>query len=1176
MKIKRLEIIGFKSFVEKTSFDFPGGIVGIVGPNGCGKSNIVDAIRWVLGEQNAKNLRGRLMEDVIFGGSETRKPHGMAEVSLVFSNLDGVGPPQYRDYAEIMVTRRLFRNGDSEFLINKTPCRLMDITELVMDTGVGARAYSIIEQGKIGMILNAKPQERRTLIEEAAGVTKFKNRKKTALRKIDYTRQNLTRLGDIVSEVRRQMNSLKRQAQRAERFKVLREEARGIELHFARRRFVELRDEARRIGEQEKQFTGTLEGNSLDLEKAELQLEESRLSQTVREKEVSAGQEKVFSLTSQIQNIEGRLEFGEKEMVNLDRQDERIAEERVDISRRLEELAREETALKENQQGFGSELAREEGLLREAESTLQRHASEEQQTAQNLEEARSDLFALLTDISRLGTVEEEAQRRLEQLKERFARNSSEAVSFRGQHEELSRQIKGLETNLSDFLARREDLKQGREGYRETLEQLRQAVEENESLLLIRREELNRMRSRLESLQQLERNLEGYGSGVRTLLKDEVFRKQYQLMAADLFETPKDLEVAVEAVLDDALQALVVEGETAVSEALDFLRREGGRASFLLPGFEAGSPVAPPGGQPLVAGLNVRVGAEQLVQNLLGHVFLVPDVTPYLGGLTAGTTLVGRDGTVLRGNGRLTGGGDPSKGQGLLHQKREIKELSAQVEVSNLQVEDLQRQREDLRSRLAATEVSLQETEAALHRKELKVVDSEKDLERVRQEYERLTERLEVLSLEEDQLHEGKVALERQLTDAQSGHESQLLRRTEKDAQVEQLQKQLQEKRQTLEQERERMTSLRVKVASVREREEGGRQGLEQLHQRREEFTARLALLSGRVEEGGEEREKLKLEAVTLRQELESAYRRREEEKLRLNTLKDDFEVQALEIERREGHLKGLRKGNSDLREQLSALQIKSRELHLELEHLQETIRNRYRVDLDQLELDEVEPSAFDEDVAKQRLEQLQRQIDQIGEVNLTAIEEFQELEERYEFLTTQQDDLRQSLDDLQKAISKINRTTRKRFAETFEQVNENFQQVFPRLFRGGRAQLILTDENDLLETGIDIEVQPPGKKLQNVTLLSGGEKALTAVALIFAIFLLKPTPFCLLDEVDAPLDDANISRFNEQVQQMARDSQFILITHNKRTMEMADSLYGVTMEEPGVSKIVSVRMTEQV
>jgi len=1172
MRIKRLDILGFKSFVEKTSFDFPGGIVGIVGPNGCGKSNVVDAIRWVLGEQNAKNLRGRMMEDVIFGGSESRKPHGMAEVSLTFSNDDGLAPPQYREYAEIMVTRRLFRNGESEYLINKTPCRLLDITELVMDTGVGARAYSIIEQGKIGLILNAKPEERRTLIEEAAGVTKFKNRKKTALRKIDATRQNLTRLGDIVSEVRRQMNSLKRQAQRAERFKELREEARGIELHFARRRYLELTEESRSLSETERATQQALDGSSASLEASELRLEEARLQQAGREKELSMAQERLYGLSSQIQGVEGRIEFGEKELVSLDRQDERMAEERLEISRRLEDLAREEIGLRESHQGLGSDLVREEQRLREDEELLRGHGEEEQRTAQQLEESRRDLYALLTDITRLGSLQEEAQRRLEQLSERFARNSSEAVSFRGELEEVTNKVLGLEAALSEFKERRENLRQRREEQRSSLEQLRQAVEDNENLLLVRREELNRMRSRLESLQQLERNLEGYGSGVRTLLKDDGFRGSFGKMAADLFEAPQELERAVEAVLEEGLQALVTEGNTPVLEALAFLQREGGRCSFLLPGFAGGTPPPPAGAEPLVAKLQVRVGAEALVENLLGHVFVVDHIEPYLSGFGAGVTLVSPDGVVLTGRGCLTGGGSPDQGHGLLHQKREIKELTEQVELVRLQVEELQRQRDDLRARLAATEVALQETDAALHRKELKVVDNEKDLERLIQEQERFTERLEVLSLEEDQLHEEQLALERQLGDAQSGYHLQLGKRQELEQLVASLQERLQQQRAELEHLRERVTGLKVTVASIREREEGSRQGLEQLLQRREELQGRSALLVGRVEEGGEERERLKQEGQRLRSELEVLFRRREEDKAGFDKLKDAFEVRGVEIDRQEEQLKGLRRGNSELRERLASLQMKGRELALEVEHLRENILERYRVEL--AELEEEAGEDFDDAVAEKRLEQLRRQIDMIGEVNLTAIEEYQELEERHTFLTTQQEDLRQSLEDLQKAIAKINRTTRQRFSETFEQVNENFREIFPRLFRGGRARLILTDEQDMLETGIDIEVQPPGKKLQNVTLLSGGEKALTAVALIFAIFLLKPTPFCLLDEVDAPLDDANISRFNDMVMEMGKTSQFILITHNKRTMEMAETLYGVTMEEPGVSRIVSVRMTE--
>lgn len=1171
MKIKRVEILGFKSFVEKTVLDFPQSITGVVGPNGCGKSNVVDAIRWVMGEQSAKNLRGRSMEDVIFGGSETRKPLGMAEVSLVFSNADGLAPPKFRDYAEIMVTRRLYRNGDSEYLINKTPCRLLDITELFMDTGVGARAYSIIEQGKIGMILNAKPEERRFLIEEAAGVTKYKSRKKTALRKIEATKQNLLRLGDIVSEVRRQMNSLRRQAQKAQRYRAFREELKKIETRFALERYRELQEEHDQVARREREQQRMLEEASGRLEEGEVRLEELRLGQVAREKEVAQAQERVFHLTAEIQKVEGHIELGGKELAGLDRQKERLAAETEEIAGRLVALDQEEEALRESQTAFGEELAGEQRRLADEERQVEDLAGLEQELAGRLEEARTGLYALLTDLSRMGTQYEEAQRRLEGLEERASRNRAEAVTVREQMEEAEELIAALETTLENFRQRRAFLQGEEERLKETLLSLRRRLEENENTLLVRREELNRHRSRLESLQQLERSFEGYGAGVRTLLGEASFQGRFGSMVADVLEVPASYEVAVEAVLGDRLQALPAAAEEALP-ALAFLREKGGRCTFLLPGAARSFPRFQ-SGTPLLDLVQPRPGSEQVVAALLAGVFLVDRLDPFLAApLPVGITLVTEAGETLSGRGELTGGGRESLDQGVLHKKREIKELAALVERSAAEVETLQEERRSLRDALAAAEEEQREAAAALHRKELKVVDSEKDLTRLREDAGRLLERLEVLSLEEDQLHEEREDLQRLLQDASRGRAEQERQKAAQEQTVTRLQEELQIRRRELEMVREHLTALKVSVASIREREEGNRRSLERLAAAREELYGRQALLKGQSEEGEEEKEHLRAELERLRTELDLLFRRREEEKARYEQLRERFEEGSGRIEEQEEWLKKLRAQLGDAREGLSAQQLRGRELVMEAEHLRQAILDRYRLDLAEGLPEPGEP--FDAGQGERRLEELRRLIDDLGEVNLTAIEEFKELEERFQFLTSQQEDLRQSLEDLQKAITKINRTTRKRFRETFDQVNAKFQEVFPRLFRGGRAELKLTDEEDLLETGIDIVVQPPGKKLQNVTLLSGGEKALTAVALIFAIFLIKPAPFCLLDEVDAPLDDANIGRFNEMLCEMARDSQFIFITHNKRTMEIAETLYGVTMEEPGVSKLVSVRMNE--
>jgi len=1175
MKIKRIEITGFKSFVERTALGFDDGITSIVGPNGCGKSNVVDAIRWVMGEQNARYLRGKLMEDVIFGGSESRKPLGMAEVTLIMDNASGLAPAAFKAYAEIQITRRLYRNGESEYLLNKTPCRLLDITELFMDTGVGNRAYSIIEQGKIGMIINAKPEDRRSLIEEAAGVTKFKARKKTALRKIDATRQNLLRLGDIVSEVRRQMNSLKRQAQRAERFKGFREELRELELQFGLRQFSALKEKAEQVGCSAEEQTGQVDTLSRQLEQADLELEQARLNHVERDKEATQGQTGVFHLTGEIQRIEGRLEFGVKELESLDRQQERIAAELAEIDRRLLSADQEEAALRQTQEDQTRTFAEEEVRLTESEGVLLDLTEQEDSLGRQLDQARQKLYHLLAELTRMSSQQEEADRRLAILTDVTERNRHEAVAVTGQLERLQNSSSSLASTLETIEKDRSALVEKRQTLQESQSRLKEQMEQVENELLLRREEFSRHRSRLESLQQLEHNLEGYARGVKTLLSDAQHKSRMKGLVADILEVPARYEAAMEAVLGERVQALLPDSLENAQEALAFLRANEGRCTFLLP--ECPSSVAPnvAGSKPLADLVQGRSGFQDVVSRLLSGVCLVDDLTDYLTQkLPFGVTLVTEEGNVLTHRGEVTGGGRQALDQGLLHKKREMKELQKQVKSLDGEVSKLNQRREALREESQTTEVALRQAEHDLHQQEIRVVDSQKDLDGLQQEDSRLQERIEVLSLEEEQLHEEHETLQRTLHTSSSTRASSEGEKRELEALVARLQEELQNLREQANEARQGVTSLKVNLASLREREENSRNTLERLGGLREDLRQRQVTLSQDVVEAVDKQAVLRAEAEDLKVEMEVLYHKRVEQEGLLTGLRERFEESRQDIERRETELKEFRSRAQQLRDELSSRQMQSRELELEIEHMRQAFLERYRLDLAEPEVAERFDEAFDETSATERRDYLQNRIDDIGEVNLMAIDEYQELEERYTFLTVQQEDLSQSLEGLQSAIAKINRTTRKRFRETFDLVNAKFRELFPQLFNGGQAELRLTDENDLLETGIEVIAQPPGKKLQNVTLLSGGEKALTAVAMIFSIFQIKPSPFCLLDEVDAPLDDANIGRFNDIVATMAKTSQFIIITHNKRTMEIADNLYGITMEEPGVSKLVSVCMKE--
>ena len=1175
MKIKRLEITGFKSFVENTALVFDEGVTAIVGPNGCGKSNVVDAIRWVMGEQSARNLRGKAMEDVIFGGSENRKPFGMAEVSLILDNTAGQAPPAYRDYAEIQVTRRLYRNGDSEYLLNKTPCRLLDVTELFMDTGVGSRTYSIIEQGKIGMIVNAKPEERRSLIEEAAGVTKYKARRKTALRKIEATRQNLLRLGDIIAEVKRQMNSLKRQAGKAERYKEFREELKDIELQFALRRYAELSRQDRDAESIAAERGRQVEQLGRELETAELGLDQARIAHAEREEDASRAQEQVFHLTGEIQKVESKLEFSAREVDSLGSQKQRFAAEWAEIETQLKNLQQEETELAEARTGVDGELGRQQEAVVETEDRLQQLEGQERLLHQSLEEARSRLYNLLTELSRRGGQQTEADRRLQALEGLKNRNNQEALAVRQQLDRLEADAGDLRSTLAAMTSDRDQLVRRRQELREEMTALRQASEDVDGKLLVRREELSRQRSRLESLVQLERDLEGYDRGVKTLLSHPEQKQRLLGVAADFLDVPADYETAVEAVLGSRLQALLTEQVDSIEAAFALLREGSGRCTFLIPGFELAEVDDNLPGQPLAELVKARPGSEEAVRRLLAGVRLVDELRPYLGGgLAPGTILTTRDGEVLTSRGEITGGGRQALDQGMLHKKREMKNLGLQVKGLEKEVDGLNTRRTSLREDLAAAEEQLQGAEADLHRQELGVVDREKDLAGLHQEKARLEERLETLSFEEDQLHEEEQGLQQLLEEARSGHSEAEREKVEQEEVVADLNRENQAVRLQTEQVRQQYTAAKMALVSLKEREQGLRETLDRVDKSREQLQQRQAsLLSGR-EEADVKIAALQEEKERLKKELEVLHARRVEKQAAQTSVRDRFEASRLDIEKRDESIRKLRTRLNQAREELTTGQLKHREIAMEGEHLRQSFLERYRLDLKEPVVADRLDENFDTSGAETRREFLKKRIEDIGEVNLTAIDEFRELEERYTFLTSQQEDLLTSLDGLQSAITKINRTTRKRFREAFDLINAKFRETFPQMFNGGQAELRLTDEDDLLETGIEIAAQPPGKKLQNVSLLSGGEKALTAVALIFSIFQVKPSPFCLLDEVDAPLDDMNIGRFNEVVRQMTADSQFIIITHNKRTMEIADNLYGVTMEDPGVSKLVSVRMRE--
>jgi len=1175
MIISRLEIHGFKSFADKVSLGFQKGVTAVVGPNGCGKSNIVDAIRWVMGEQSAKTLRGKNMEDTIFGGSEFRKPLGMTEVSLFFSTQDGRVPAKYLNFSEIQVTRRLYRDGESEYLLNGTPCRLLDISELFMDTGAGAKAYSIIEQGKIGMILSSKPEERRFIIEEAAGVTKFKARKQVALKKIEVTRQNLLRIGDIVAEIRRQMNALQRQAKKAEKFREYREELKEIELLFAVTGYCGRIADKAGIEAEIAALQERLAAKNLEIDAATLSLDERKLLLLDEEKKLSDAQEESYRLKGEITGCESRIGFERKEQASLEERIARFTQELATIGSRTVEADDELRKLADLEASLAAELSREQEELVSAEEILTRLAEEERVAVSGLEERRRDLFAIVAEISQFNNQTTAAARRLETLREQLERNRREGLGLHEKLHEVQGRASELDLLSKSLVAQKQELVAQLDELRIRDEDLRKRHETVEQTFHTEKDRLNKNASRLHSLQELEAQFAGYGRGVRSLCLAEPFKDRLQGVIADILEVSEEYEVALEAALADRLQYVICSAEDDAKAALSFLKEtSGGRCSLIRRTLRcAGLPDPPEGAESFLDRITVAEENRGMAENLLAYTFVTDtlDSALMLANENPHLTFVTKDGDMVNGGGILHGGSMEAAQQGLIHKKRQIKELTALVESLTGLVAELESERERLREEVRLTESATREARQELHRLEIQLVNTDKDLQRVRDEIQRIEERIALKELEDSQLREELESLEAEMG---ISHRERELREAKKSAAEEELtvlRGALENRQREIAEVRDDLTARKVRLAALREKRESGQRTMKRVEESIQDLHARHVRLETELQNGMRERQVLAESRSKSDEELKTLLEKQWQADELCRTIRVRYEQEAALAQEWEASLKALRSSGEQLSQEVGTRNLKLTETMMLLRNLEETVAEKYRCAISDL-VPRYAQREFDEIEMRARQTELVGLIEGIGEVNLTAIEEFRELEERFEFLSGQKSDLEESLHGLQQAIQKINRTTRKRFLDTFTLVNEKFQEVFPRLFCGGRAELKLTDEENLLETGIDIIIQPPGKKLQNVNLLSGGEKALTAVALMFAIFLIKPAPFCLLDEVDAPLDEANIGRFNEMVREMSSFSQFIIITHSKSSMANADCLYGVTMEEPGVSKLVSVRL----
>lgn len=1184
MKIKKLEAYGFKSFSEKMEIDFPAGVTAVVGPNGCGKSNVVDAIRWALGEQSPKQLRGKSMEDVIFNGSETKKPLGMAEVVLTFSNENGHSIPEYLDFSEIAVGRRLFRSGESEYTINKVPCRLKDITDLFLGTGIGHRAYSIVEQGKMDFVLNAKPEERRILIEEAAGITKYKDRKATALRKMEATQQNLLRLSDVIGEIKRQMNSLNRQAKKAERYKGYREEMRVLELGQAAQtcRDFEAQRKEMEASMQEMQDAEVKAGT--EIREVEAAVERTKVNLLDLERDLTVQQERLGENENAIQSREREIELSFQEKENLQKQIVRAEEEIGKLSQQKESAAQEIRNCEEIGSDIESKLALDRELLTGKETVLAEKKSSHAEAEAALAIRKNELVDLLTRQAHLKNSLVDLQRHCEE----FSRRREKIARERGEGEQKVEEIQLLMDQQEHQLAERRNARMETEKERAAKvnrkEELQVSLKTLQASLAQDQERLNRESSRLNSLLELQKNFEGYQEGVRAILLKRQAQGGLQNgicgLVEDIVETDPRYEVVVESVLGEKLQHIIVQNHEESLKAIEFLKGQGaGRSSFIPlqvkthPAAQASS--APDEkATPLLELVRVKEDFASLAYFLFGDVWVVPDLRQAIELWNRDSiwkTLVTLDGEVLHPSGVVTGGSKEQIGSGTFHRKREIRDLIQGTEELRRQVVSREQEQERILSDLREFESSIEDLTQALHQEDLQIVGETKELDQHKLELKRWGQTIETLQWEESQLADECLAVQQEARENEAALEELTRRKAEEEEELRRKEGELQQLKGEIEELFAAVTEVKVQVVALQEKKQNLEQNLERaqrLHQetdsylrhRRDEKQDNLARI-GESEERKQKAEAEQSRLLAVHQDLQQ----------QLEERKELLRAEREKLEHHEREWKECRDSQQRLQEEKSGLSMKRMELDLNLKHLLSTVEEKHRIPSSEFLAREIDRDYFAPEI-EERLAELKSLMESMGEVNLLAIQEYEESRVRLEFLTEQEGDLIQSMASLDQAIKKINRTSRKRFAVTFAAVNEKFKEMFKILFNGGRAEMVLTDEANLLETGVEIIVQPPGKKLQNVNLLSGGEKALTAVALIFSLFFINPSPFCLMDEVDAPLDDANIGRFNRMIKELATQYQIVLVTHNKRTMEMADTLYGVTMEEPGISKLISVRL----
>ncbi|HHV72291.1 MAG TPA: chromosome segregation protein SMC [Clostridia bacterium] len=1189
MYLKRLEIFGFKSFAEKTEIQFSDGISAIVGPNGSGKSNISDAICWVMGEQSIKNLRGSKLEDVIFAGSEKRKPLGYAQVSLVLDNSDGYLP---LSYSEVVITRKFYRSGESQFLINNNECRLKDIQELMLDTGLGKEAYSIISQGKVDEILNSSPEQRRLIFEEAAGIIKYKLRQKEAVKKLADAEQNLLRLADLIQEIKTQLPNLEKQAAEAKEYKQLVDELRNLEKKVLLKKWKKTAVLLEKYQQELTSYYDQLAACEGELSKEELNGEKQQQNLLYLEQAIQEKQREKEDLINQQSSLERRLDVGKEKLRSWTERLDRLAKDINLLTDQLNVFTENEKESENKYLVLQQEVEELRKELAEKNETNLRLKLVLEELEQKMKEAKEQLIDLLNETAKNNNqlhriILEQSQ--IDKTLAKYQEQREAVVEYKDKYEarltSLKEELLGVEDQQKQTLGRLSEYKA------DFVEQEKKLAHLNNQRLKIK-EKIQDLSTRLRMLQDLEKQKSGYNQGVKAIIKEKeekgYFPDVYGIVA-DLIKVSPGYELAIEVALGAGLQYFITKNEKSAREAVSFLKQGRlGRVTFLpLDLLTESQPISLTELKEKHSGLigsaldviSFARDYDKAVKFLLSKVLIVKDLNTAVKlsrEIPKNGRIVTLDGDLVSASGMITGGSwQKDRKNGLLERKREIAEIRKQLTELSVQLRENELELNKRQEIIAGIKSKIELAEEQLVQSRIKtdtlmqeikhnislVKENEEKIELFNLEIQELLEQDKELRLEKERIEEKIKVKEELAAKARSNYEF-LKSRQENDF------------NKYLELDKTN-TELKVKLAALEERMANFEKVWKQAKQVRLDSKQKLQEQQAEYAELTKNKEALILELADMDEKLKNII----DDSLKLEQiLKEKQErrnEQLVVWQATEQKLKALRKKQAELKKKINEQEISLAAYQTEIKHLNQVLGENYGVTRPQ-ELISADPDLI---VVKQdtvvRIENLKQKIEQMNSVNLGAIEEFKRVKERYDFLNKQKEDLLEAKKGLIRVVKEMGKKMEKNFLETISKVKANFSLIYGQLFEGGRAELVLTDEDNPLEAGIEIIAQPPGKKQQHLSLLSGGERALTAIALLFAILRVKKSPFSILDEIDASLDEANVRRFADFLKKHAPSGQYIIITHQKATMSAADALYGVTMEEAGVSKIISVKFDEE-